>query len=325
MVAGRVLEKCIDYFDLIEVVTSDQNPFDRESKVAKVKPEYGEGSFVWRDAGNGIATSAYAYVVKRPIRLTISSNVAGAVLIFNLGCALTHIFQDGKSYTCKPQSFFIGFSSTCFRAEAPLRENVAYHTFSIGIKEDLFLKLAHKLPLAVEKMREAKTHGYAFLEGGKIDPYQRELITAFSKEHSTDPLVTLGLESKATTLICHTLEHIGKVKNTPFDRDKIRSLERAQRVILNDYASALSIKEIARRCATNECYLKKDFKAYYGLTVHDMLQARRLEMAKHFLEEGLEVKEVTSKVGYKHAGHFSKRFAQAYGLSPSVYRKQLSH
>jgi hypothetical protein len=57
-----------------------------------------------------------------------------------------------KSPKLSPKTFFIGFSSVCFKAEAPLREKVAYHTFSIGIKEDLFLKLAHKLPVAVEKM-----------------------------------------------------------------------------------------------------------------------------------------------------------------------------
>ena len=75
----------------------------------------------------------------------------------------------------------------------------------------------------------------------------------------------------------------------------------------------------------NICYLKKDFKEYYGMTILEMLQKRRLEVAKQLLKENFSVKEVSIKIGYKHSGHFSKLFFDSFGISPSIYRKQLNN
>jgi len=57
--------------------------------------------------------------------------------------------------------------------------------------------------------------------------------------------------------------------------------------------------------------------------VYEMLQKQRLDVAKTLLQSNHSVKEAAFKVGYKHTGNFSKRFVEHFGISPSVYRKQL--
>ena len=92
---------------------------------------------------------------------------------------------------------------------------------------------------------------------------------------------------------------------------------------MKEYSSNLSIKSIAYKSAINECYLKKDFKEFYNMTILEMIQKRRLEVASELLKDDFNVNEVALKVGYKHTGYFSKLFINYFKVSPMEYKKQL--
>lgn len=202
-----------------------------------------------------------------------------------------------------------------------------YCTLNVGIKEALFLELTHNLVNLNEKMKEANKKGYSILTGGKVDPEQNEILKFFKNKDLNEFLLTdLHLESKTINLIEYTIKKIVSNINATYNIDKtiINSLEKAKELITNSYYENLTIKEIAYKSAINECYLKKDFKRYFGMTVYEMLQKRRLTVAKKLLQEELSVKEVCSKVGYKHVGNFSKIFQEHFNISPSKYKKQFN-
>ncbi len=62
------------------------------------------------------------------------------------------------------------------------------------------------------------------------------------------------------------------------DREKI-SL--ARKILLQHIGEPLTIKELSRKAAINECYLKKGFKEMYGTTIFDFFQSQRMEHAKY--------------------------------------------
>lgn len=127
-------------------------------------------------------------------------------------------------------------------------------------------------------------------------------------------------------LLHYTIEKIAKNLNAlsiNYDKNRVSNLERAKEIIMSEYSSNLSIKDIAYKSAINECYLKKDFKKYYGMTILEMLQKRRLEVAKELLKDDFSINEVATKVGYKHTGHFSKLFFNYFNISPNTYKKQI--
>ena len=129
-------------------------------------------------------------------------------------------------------------------------------------------------------------------------------------------------------LLHYTIEKIAKNLNalsTNYDKNRVSNLERAKEIIMSEYSSNLSIKDIAYKSAINECYLKKDFKKYYGMTILEMLQKRRLEVAKELLKDDFSINEVATKVGYKHTGHFSKLFFNYFNIIPSSYKKQFTN
>lgn len=319
--------KKTEYLDIFEEIKTIKNPFSRENFICNVKPEYGLGNYIGYDSGSGIAFFLSNFLLNQDKILIERSNVAGAVLIFNLGDNYFFTFEDNSKFELKKNSFFLGFCSDKFLVDVSIKKGAEYNMLTIGIKEELFLKLAHNLKNLNEKMQEAKKKNYAIIKGSQIDPEQKEILSAFTKKEKKEYLLTdLNLESKTMSLIEYTIKKIVSNINATYKIDKtiINSLEKAKQLINTSYYESLTIKEIAYKSAINECYLKKDFKRYFGMTVYEMIQKRRLHVAKELLQEEFSVKEVCSKVGYKHVGNFSKLFQEHFNISPSKYKKQFN-
>jgi AraC family transcriptional regulator len=98
------------------------------------------------------------------------------------------------------------------------------------------------------------------------------------------------------------------------DREKIIQ---AREILLQHIGEPLTIKELSRKVAINECYLKKGFKEMFGTTIFDFYQGQRMEHARYLLyEKGLSVTEVSLMLGYSSISHFSTAFKKHTGLKP---------
>jgi AraC family transcriptional regulator len=98
------------------------------------------------------------------------------------------------------------------------------------------------------------------------------------------------------------------------DREKIT---KAREVLLEHIGEPITIKELSRKVAMNECYLKKGFKELFGTTIFDFYQSQRMEHARYLLyEKGLSVTEVSLMLGYSSISHFSTAFKKHTGLKP---------
>ena len=98
------------------------------------------------------------------------------------------------------------------------------------------------------------------------------------------------------------------------DREKIL---KAREILLQHIGEPLTIKELSRKVAINECYLKKGFKELFGTTIFDFYQSQRMEHARYLLyEKGLSVTEVSVMLGYSSISHFSTAFKKHTGLKP---------
>lgn len=98
------------------------------------------------------------------------------------------------------------------------------------------------------------------------------------------------------------------------DRDKI---VKAREILIQQIGEPITIKELSRKVAMNECYLKKGFKEMFGSTIFDFYQSQRMEHAKYLLyEKGLSVTDVSLMLGYSSISHFSTAFKKHTGLKP---------
>jgi AraC-like DNA-binding protein len=98
------------------------------------------------------------------------------------------------------------------------------------------------------------------------------------------------------------------------DREKI---VKSREILLQHIGEPITIKELSRKVAINECYLKKGFKELFGTTIFDFYQSQRMEHARYLLyEKGLSVTEVSMMLGYSSISHFSTAFKKHTGLKP---------
>lgn len=132
------------------------------------------------------------------------------------------------------------------------------------------------------------------------------------------------LNAQAQLLLIYTLEALYgdeeaavpacKFLANNLDREKI---VKAREVLLEHIGEPITIRELSRKVAINECYLKKGFKVLYGSTIFDFYQGQRMEHARYLLhEKGLSVSEVSLQLGYSSISHFSTAFKKHTGLKP---------
>ncbi len=104
------------------------------------------------------------------------------------------------------------------------------------------------------------------------------------------------------------------------DDDKIHH---AKAIIEQEYLTPPSLHELALRIGTNECSLKRGFKALFGTTVFGYIFDYRMNLAsRYLLDTNQHIQDIALSVGYEHHPHFSTAFKRKFGLSPLEYRLQ---
>jgi AraC-like DNA-binding protein len=94
-------------------------------------------------------------------------------------------------------------------------------------------------------------------------------------------------------------------------------IQEARTIIEQQLDQPLTIRELARKVAINECYLKKGFKSITGKTIHEYQQDLRITRAKELLQQqGHSVTDVANMLGYSSISHFSTAFKRVTGMKP---------
>lgn len=145
----------------------------------------------------------------------------------------------------------------------------------------------------------------------------RELLIKVSEEFKN----WRGNEPAASSLLQYVL--IKMVESKDDDVLVITLYEKAVEYINQNYSTIKGNHEIANALNYHEYYINRIFKLKTGKTLHKYLVDLRLEKAANLLSDGiLSVGEVAKNVGFYNADHFSKRFFEKYGMSPSLYKKE---
>ena len=150
------------------------------------------------------------------------------------------------------------------------------------------------------------------------------VLEALLNNTYTESLENIYINAQTQMLLLYSLEcMIGdrevdgfqcKFLANDLDREKII---RSREILLQHIGEPITIKELSRKVAINECYLKKGFKELFGTTIFDFYQSQRMEHARYLLyEKGLSVTDVSAILGYSSISHFSTAFKKHTGLKP---------
>ena len=104
-------------------------------------------------------------------------------------------------------------------------------------------------------------------------------------------------------------------------RHRTSLFEEATAIVEAEYASDLSLDDIARRVASSRRQLQRAYAEIGHTTFREHLTQVRMERAAELLAaERLTVREVANRVGYRQPAQFAKAFRRHFGVAPSDYR-----
>lgn len=134
----------------------------------------------------------------------------------------------------------------------------------------------------------------------------------------------LFLESKAIEIASNALHELTQGNRHRADRPRLRlrprdieCLHYARAILERDYADPPRILELARRVGLNQQKLKCGFKALFGVTIFECVQAMRLDLAADMLQNrGASVTDAALAAGYEYPSNFAIAFKRHYGIVP---------
>ncbi len=168
------------------------------------------------------------------------------------------------------------------------------------------------------------THSSSFSKTLSLCSRTRMVLEALLNHTYTDSFENIYINAQTQMLLLYSMEcMLGDKEPEGFqckflandaDREKII---KSREILLQHIGEPLTIKELSRKVAINECYLKKGFKELFGTTIFDFYQGQRMEHARYLLyEKGLSVTDVSMMLGYSSISHFSTAFKKQTGLKP---------
>jgi AraC family transcriptional regulator len=166
-------------------------------------------------------------------------------------------------------------------------------------------------------------HRSSFTKTLSLCSRTKMVLESLLNNNYTGNLENIFVNAQTQMLLLYSLDCIEEkeidVINCKFlaneaDREKVT---KARAILLQHIGEPITIKELSRKVAMNECYLKKGFKEMFGSTIFDFYQSQRMEHARYLLyEKGLNVTEVSVLLGYSSISHFSTAFKKHTGLKP---------
>jgi AraC family transcriptional regulator of adaptative response / methylphosphotriester-DNA alkyltransferase methyltransferase len=98
-------------------------------------------------------------------------------------------------------------------------------------------------------------------------------------------------------------------------------LTEANAIVEREFASDLSLDDVARRVATSRRQLQRAYAEIGGTTFRDYLtQVRMARAAELLASRTMTVREVAHRVGYSQPAQFAKAFRRRHGVAPSEFR-----
>lgn len=200
--------------------------------------------------------------------------------------------------------------------------DVLSFVFSSTLLQQLVKSRAGNDTLAEEVL--TFTHTSSFTKVIPLCNRTKTILDGLLNHNYTDTLENIYVNAQTQMLLLYSLDCMLGEKEINIiscrflaneaDRDKII---KAREILIQHIGEPITIKELSRKVAINECYLKKGFKELFGTTIFEFYQSQRMEHAKFLLyEKGLSVTDVSMMLGYSSISHFSTAFKKHTGLKP---------
>lgn len=160
------------------------------------------------------------------------------------------------------------------------------------------------------------------------DPLLGQIVGSFLREMKTEGLEgRLYGETLATQLAIHLLikYSIYPLELKQYGQGLSSSkLQTVMEYIEANLANKISLNDLAGVAKISSSYFLRQFKQSTGITPHQFVTQRRIELGKRLLkQEKLPIIEIAIRCGFANPSSFAKTFRKVVGTTPKAYQKQL--
>ena len=146
---------------------------------------------------------------------------------------------------------------------------------------------------------------------------RNELFARLTHEMQTrDSWRMLAASHRFTALLCDCI-----AKKAPVE-DSHPHVQACLRIMHQSLYELLSVDALAEHVNLNKSYVIRLFKQHVGQAPLQYFTDMKMAMAARMLrDENLSVQDVSERIGYAAAAHFSRQFKRWSGMSPAHYVK----
>lgn len=209
-----------------------------------------------------------------------------------------------------------------------LRENIAsdsrdpYHGVDLYIPQRALLTLSNDgdIPRHVQELHQTFGH-YA------QDDVTRHLLLAMRPALAARPEETseLFVDHVSLALAVHVAGKYGDGGLLP--RQWLGGLapwqeRRAKELIDASIEGGMTLNDLAKACELSTRHFARAFRQSTGMAPYQWLQQRRIDRAKHLLENsGVSLSDVAADCGFADQSHFTRIFSRVSGMTPRTWRR----
>ena len=85
----------------------------------------------------------------------------------------------------------------------------------------------------------------------------------------------------------------------------------------------ISLERLENEFYISRYHIVREFKKLTGETPHSYIVKSRLDLCRHYIEQGKSIREVYALGGFGGYNHFFRAFKKEYGVTPMQYYKDL--
>ncbi|TCR83899.1 AraC family transcriptional regulator [Rhizobium sp. BK376] len=165
---------------------------------------------------------------------------------------------------------------------------------------------------AIEDMSESKTDDFEFSQP-VID--RDDIALRFERLYRalTTRGETIRYEEALLTLVASVQPDRKDSPSPP------SSVARAQSLIDDDPAKALTLADLAQEAGLSRFQLLRSFAQANGLTPHAYILQRRVNMARRLIARRTPLAEAALEAGFADQSHMTRIFRRTFGVSPGAY------
>lgn len=158
-----------------------------------------------------------------------------------------------------------------------------------------------------------------FIEGGIVTSGK---VLAVTQQLLGDLSETIS-ELEYDTLLCELVEGLNEEssKKRQAYKPNYAAIKLVREYIQAHFQQDISLDDIAAISGYSKWQLSRDFKALFGTSPYQYVLFLRLNQAKHQLDQGQELLDVTYANGFSDQSHFTRKFKQRFGITPKKWVK----